>query len=86
MDPNACLARLIAAAKENRDEYVAACEDLADWLRRGGFAPTVPEGTKYIPGTNTAWSLVSPADDQYKVWTLVRYGNGRALESFALKG
>ena len=40
MDPNACLERLVDAAVEgDAAELMAAAEDLADWLRKGGFPP-----------------------------------------------
>lgn len=43
MDPDACLARLIeAAADGDADELLYAAEDLAEWLRKGGFAPSNP--------------------------------------------
>lgn len=53
MDPNACLARIIYLNEQMgelrhaslitlapfRSELDEACEDLHDWLRKGGFAP-----------------------------------------------
>lgn len=87
MDAQACLARIIDAARDNdRDEYIAACEDLAEWLGSGGFAPVVPVGTRYIPGTGTPWALLSPVCG-VPTWVLVRYGlNGRQLTRSPLKG
>lgn len=42
MDPDACLERWRAARKKhNRLESREALHDLRDWLRNGGFAPTV---------------------------------------------
>lgn len=42
MDPNACFRRILdAIADQDIDEYCAAFADLAAWLERGGFAPTV---------------------------------------------
>ena len=105
MDPQAALQRIIDAVKiedvvEARVEFAEACDDLADWLRRGGFAPVVPAGTKYIPGTGTLWALFPPdwalfspgwkmyfPSDRFLTWTLRRYSyNGDRLEVFALKG
>jgi hypothetical protein len=87
MDPNACLQRIITAARDNdRDEYIAACEDLAGWLRAGGFKPTVPEGTKYIPGTNTSWTLLSPIGTGLP-WALIRWTVlGGYAERYELEG
>ncbi len=74
MDPNAWLARIItAAAADDRDEFSAACEDLAEWLRKGGFPPTIPEGMRYIPGTGTAWMILSPTPAD-PGWWLVHCG------------
>jgi hypothetical protein len=43
MDPDACLARLIAAACDGDfEELLWAADDLATWLRRGGFPPRDP--------------------------------------------
>lgn len=40
MDPNDCMARLLAAVRdENREECDAALDDLVEWLDRGGFPP-----------------------------------------------
>lgn len=36
MDPDACLERI---ASDDLDDAMEACQDLADWLARGGFAP-----------------------------------------------
>ena len=87
MDPTACLRRIIEASRGNdRAEYVSACEDLAGWLRRGGFKPELPAELRYIPGTGTPWRVLSPASDEYTVWTLVRYGTrGECLEAYPLE-
>jgi hypothetical protein len=43
MDPDACLARLLdAAADGDPDRLIHAAEELAGWLRRGGFPPRDP--------------------------------------------
>lgn len=43
MDPNAALAEVIEAAADGRHEDVLIhAEDLATWLRKGGFAPADP--------------------------------------------
>ena len=42
MDPKACLARLLTAcADDDRDEAVAALDDLKDWFDNKGFCPRV---------------------------------------------
>jgi len=42
MDPNATWQRLLQAIEElNRDEVVAAADDLGTWLQKGGFMPTI---------------------------------------------
>lgn len=43
MDPTACLARILRALEsDDRAEACEALEDLATWLKRGGFMPSVP--------------------------------------------
>src|SRR5574342_1282928 len=67
-----------------REEFAEACEGLAEWLRRGGFAPCVPQGTQYIPGTGTRWALFPP-DPRHPTWTLRHYdAQGQAKEVFQL--
>ena len=40
MDPDACLARFLDACNDDdRQEAIAALEDLQEWLRTGGFLP-----------------------------------------------
>lgn len=40
MDPDACLLRILEAFRaQDRNEAIEAMEDLAEWLRRGGFMP-----------------------------------------------
>ena len=87
MDPNACLARIIRLARENdREEFPHACKDLAEWLSRGGFKPTIPPGMRYIPGTGTDWAILSPAPDGVEVWTLRHYGSrGQTIGSYPLE-
>lgn len=42
MDPSACFQRILdAIAAHDVQEFDAAFDDLATWLKRGGFAPTV---------------------------------------------
>ena len=42
MDPTACVQRILDACREgDSDEYASAWSDLAYWMERGGFAPTV---------------------------------------------
>jgi hypothetical protein len=43
MDPNACLARFLSAAGDgDRDEAIAALDDLKTWLAAGGALPSDP--------------------------------------------
>jgi len=43
MDPDACVRRINSALGcGDYDEAKAACADLADWLDKGGFPPSVP--------------------------------------------
>jgi hypothetical protein len=86
MDPNACLARIIEASKgTDRTEYACACEELADWLRRGGFKPTIPADMRWIPGTGTRWSVLSPGTTTHGRWVLRHYDcRGNTQESFVL--
>lgn len=72
MDPNATLTRIILESSRDKHAYAEACEDLAQWLARGGFKPTIPPGMRYIPGTGTRWAVWSPAGD-FPVWTLAHY-------------
>lgn len=52
MDPNACLQRILEAAlEEEPDELEHAAHDLAEWLRGGGFAPTVERHLLYVHAT-----------------------------------
>ncbi len=83
MDPTACLKRIISASRIDRDEYSDACEDLAGWLKRGGFKPTLPKDLAYIPGTGTLWSLLSPAawSIAKDKWTLVRWNVDGSINS-----
>ena len=89
MDPNETLRLIVEAARAgDKDAYVQACDDLAEWLERGGFRPTVPEGTTYIPGTGTRWVLLSPLPkDRARSWELVRYDvDGGRVETHQLRG
>jgi hypothetical protein len=95
MDPKACLLRMLEAAKDlDRDEFDAACRDLADWIRRGGFrlrSGDIPAGLTSLRGHHgglgSAWCLWSPlvvaGSMSDPCWTLKRYGPGpdnRVLE------
>jgi hypothetical protein len=52
MDPDTCLINILTFLSSpgkpgkgvNRDATAYALEDLADWIRNGGFYPTVHEG------------------------------------------
>jgi hypothetical protein len=83
MDPQATLAMILKATDvAEAREY---CEYLAEWLRNGGFAPTVPVGTKYWPGTRTGYAILSPASDNGERWEFVRYNaRGNRAEAWAL--
>lgn len=83
MDPNATLRMILAATdKHEAREY---CEYLAEWLRKGGFAPTVPAGTKFWPGTGTGYAVLSPASDNRERWEFVRYNaRGNRAEAWTL--
>ena len=70
MDPTACLRRILDAT--SRKDFAEACEDLAAWLDKGGFKPSLV-GARYVPGIGTAWSLLSPAPGRFRGWTLVRW-------------
>ena len=45
MDPNTMLLSILRAS--DKAEAANACDDLWNWLTRGGYAPTVPAGTRY---------------------------------------
>lgn len=85
MDPSACLRRIIDASLNDRDEYIEACDELGTWLRAGGFKPLLPDDMRYIPGTNTPWSVMSPIYASDK-WQLVHWAfDGRKLEAYDLE-
>jgi hypothetical protein len=55
MDPEACVQRIFDACGEGpveMDEFLEACEDLAGWLVKGGFAP------KSLPDINSSMLLL----------------------------
>ena len=58
MDPNACVDRIVRAYRGgpgkgvDLEEFVGACEDLAGWLVKGGFAP------KSLPDINSSMLLL----------------------------
>jgi len=83
MDPQACLKLILECTDKVRaSEH---CEDLACWLRRGGFRPVVLTGTRYWPGTGTGYRLLSPAYDTDNRWMFARYdGKGCRVESWIL--
>jgi len=90
MDPQTCLERILEAISE-RDltEFHYACADLAEWLGRGGFPPTMPTerlGSRYVVGKKRwqpvrsfltdRWGIQSV--DPYNVkggWELVKIGD-----------
>ena len=75
MDPNTCFLRILEALhEEDEDEFNAALEDLAHWLRHGGFAPVVTSlGTTKINVTGPYW--YSPKE--WKTVPRKRLGNKR---------
>ena len=83
MDPNATLLRILNAA--DKDEAKMACDDLWNWLTRGGYAPTVPAGTRYWPGTGTSYGILSPAPFSDTTWVFVLYDtSGERVAEYAL--
>ena len=49
MDPAACVARILRALSRGEGEEASwACEELARWLRAGGFVPHVKESPGWI--------------------------------------
>ncbi len=86
MDPNETLRIILSTG--DRHTFAVACEDLADWLNRGGFKPSIPPDIHYVPGTGTLWSLLSPnVGDDIDVWTLAHYDyNGRRIGTWRLEG
>lgn len=49
MDPNACLIRILEAMwDDDREEVICGLEDLAEWLDKGGFMPTVVREDKPV--------------------------------------
>lgn len=50
MDPNACQRRIHDAERAGDEEEArAAREDLAEWLRKGGFPPDPLDGPSVLP-------------------------------------
>jgi hypothetical protein len=88
MDPNATLEAIFDS--DNPQDATEYCEYLADWLRKGGFAPTVKKGRKYWPGTRTDYAILSPAGSAFEglevnKWYFVRYNfSGVRTDSWAL--
>lgn len=82
MDPQATL--LLIYASTDADEAAEHCENLATWLRRGGFAPTIPADEGRWPGTNTDYAILCPHDDTDNAWLFARYVCGERAEWWAL--
>lgn len=84
MDPSKCLADILSATDVS--EAIELCEALATWLRNGGFIPTVPPNTKYWPGTDTDFAILSPGYDTNYKWLFIRYhpSTGKRVESWVL--
>ncbi len=75
MDPNATLKRILDA--KTRDEHWAACQDLADWLDKGGSKPTGP--VQYRPGYGTPYVLYDDHEMSYLPLSLVKYDKKGAV-------
>lgn len=99
MDPNACLATILRLWSECRthhevntsDELLEACENLADWLRSGGFAPSATKdmlsskGEWYELGPRFCLMTCHPGDRGS--WMLVEWNDrGDKIASWNLKG
>lgn len=83
MDPNATLKAILSATDKHTAREL--CEYLAEWLRNGGFAPTIPTGTRYWPGAGTGYAILSPASDNGEKWEFVRYNaRGNRAEAWTL--
>lgn len=83
MDPQETLRLMLTAQTAAEAEEYGAY--LAEWLRKGGFAPHVPKGTKYWPGTNTPYALLSPLKGG-DIWTFVHYDRrGNVRETWPLE-
>lgn len=95
MDPNACLTRIVDAFRDDdTDECDAAMSDLAEWLDKGGFAPSATgaifgvnrfsEPIKVIHSSEHRLSImtIDPHSTE-SGWQLVRYNvHGRQLAAF----
>lgn len=57
MDPQACLERIADA--DSKQEIREACEDLATWIKRGGFQPE--------------WNDCVKGSKRYDAWSNGRY-------------
>ena len=58
MDPQATFRRILEAqAANDRDEFDQAFHDLAEWLKRGGFAPVV---------SDLGWATIKTAHGEEK--------------------
>lgn len=85
MDPNATLKAIFDA--KSRDKAMLLCEALEHWLKRGGFTPRVPSGSKHWPGTNTNYAILSPAYDTGGRWAFVKYSSsGNRIAIYLLEG
>lgn len=87
MDPQACLERVLQAWDYgDGEEFTYACEDLAQWLDRGGFVPTMPSnpfGDRVVRARCRTWGFQRIAN----IWHLVRYGSPcdhETLKTYAL--
>lgn len=82
MDPTACVQRILDARDaNNQDEFDSAWADLAEWLTKGGFPPTVNtlNETRYIGGPNHGryWAIMQ--NDERTGFVIHHYNHGGDL-------
>jgi len=80
VDPNATMLRILDAIKANdREACAEATEDLAEWLRRGGFAPKF---TAAMAGTTRYGELrrFLRLGERYAIMTTDPNGDGDGWE------
>jgi hypothetical protein len=88
MDPNATLEAIFDS--NDIDTAIEYCEYLADWLRKGGFVPTVKKGHEFWAGTNTPYAILNPIGTNFEGltanrWHFVRYNSaGERVEAWIL--
>jgi hypothetical protein len=69
MDPNACLTRFLDALRDaDRDEAQHAAEDLARWIRQGGFLPDDPRPQPPAPPAAEKVTPIAKAMAEHVAW------------------